>query len=168
MANRLKPAGGKPPPAKKAKAVKKAAKPGKRGGADNVVTLDKSRSGKNHLTQAEAVAHFEEIFELHRELNEVSSAVRKRIGDAYSTTAKAMGVPKKVAKHLFGLEKFRRETEAREREFDGRDRDGFMLAAQMLEGLPFGDFAMQAAGRAKSDGFGGGGEAHADSEGEEE
>lgn len=162
MANRLKPAAGKPPAAKKPKAAKKA----KGGGGENVVELDKSR--KNSISKAEATKQFEEIFELHRELNEVSAAVRKRIGDAYSTTAKKMGMPKKGVKHLFKLEKMRREIQAAEKEFDGRDRDGFMLAAQIFgEDTPFGEFAMRAAGNAKTDGFGGGGQAHVDSEDEE-
>lgn len=154
MANRLKPAGGKPPAAKKPKkaATVKAAKP--KGGKDNVIALDKSR--KNVATLAEAQSQFEEIFELHRELGEVSGAVRKRIGDQYKTTAKKIGLTVKATKHLFKLEKFRRENEAAEKEFDGRDRDGFMLAAQIFGDLPFGQFALAAAGRAKTDGFGGG------------
>lgn len=167
MANRLKPAAGKPPKppkAKKAKAAKapRAPKGGKPG---NVVSLDESRSGKNTCTRAEAVAQFEGIFELHRELGEVSGAVRKRIGDAYKTTAKKLGLTVKATKHLFKLEKFRRENEAAEREFDGRDRDGFMLAAQIFgDDTPFGQYALAAAGRAKTDEFGGGGAGHADSE----
>jgi hypothetical protein len=163
MAHRLKPAAGKPPKPKREK-LKKAKSAGKGKPNGNVVSLDKSR--KNTVSKAEAVAQFEEIFELHRELGEVSGAVRKRINDAYVTTAKKLGVTKKTAKHLFGLEKFRRENEAKEKEFDGRDRDGFMLCAQIFgEDTPFGEFAFAAAGRAKTDKFGGGGESHADDEG---
>jgi hypothetical protein len=126
MAGRLKPAGGKPPPKPPAKR-KPTAKGGRGKRAGNVVELGKSRTGKNTVTRAEAVAQFEEIFELHRELGEVSGAVRKRIGDAYKTTAKKIGLTVKATKHLFKLEKFRRENEAAEKEFDGRDRDGPML-----------------------------------------
>lgn len=167
MAPRLKPAAGKPPKKPKAKKAK-AAKPPKRG-KGSVVSLDEARTGKNTCTRAEAVAEFEGIFELHRELGEVSGAVRKRIGDAYKTTAKKIGLTVKATKHLFKLEKFRRENEAAEKEFDGRDRDGFMLAAQIFgDDTPFGQYALQAANRAKTDKFGGGGEGHADSEAEEE
>lgn len=167
MAGRLKPAGGKPPPKPPAKR-KPTAKGGRGKRAGNVVELDKSRTGKNTVTRAEAVAQFEEIFELHRELGEVSGAVRKRIGDAYKTTAKKIGLTVKATKHLFKLEKFRRENEAAEKEFDGRDRDGFMLAAQIFgDDTPFGQYALAAAGRAKQDGFGGGGEGHADTDGED-
>lgn len=160
MANRLKPAGAKAPKPKKAKAPKgggkrKAAAAGESG---NVVALDKSRK-RNTVSRAEAIEHFEEIFELHRELGEVSGAVRKRINDAYATTAKKLDMPKKTVKHLFKLEKFRRENEAAEKEFDGRDRDGFLLAAQIFgEDTPFGRFAAEAAGRAKTDSFGGAGD----------
>jgi hypothetical protein len=155
VANRLKPAGGKKPGPKPPKPKKpKTVKPGKGAGA-NVVQLDKSR--KNTVSRAEAVAQFEEIFELHRELGEVSGAVRKRISDAYKTTAKKIGLTVKATKHLFKLEKFRRENEAAEKEFDGRDRDGFMLAAQIFgDDTPFGQYALAAAGRAKQDNFGGG------------
>lgn len=156
MANRLRPAGA-PPPKKKAK---KAAKPkaGGKGktqaGGDNVVALDKSR--KNICSRDQAIDQFEEVFELHRELGEVSGAVRKKISDAYATGAKKIGVSKKVFKHLFKLEKTRREVEAAEAEFLGNDRDGFLLAAQIFgDDTPFGAFALAAAGRAKKDGFGG-------------
>lgn len=169
MAPRLKPAAGKAPakkpkPPKKPK-VGKPPKPPK----GTVVSLDEARTGKNTCTRAEAVAQFEEIFELHRELGEVSGAVRKRIGDSYKTAAKKIGLTVKATKHLFKLEKFRRENEAAEKEFDGRDRDGFMLAAQIFgDDTPFGQYALQAANRAKTDKFGGGGEGHADSEPEQE
>jgi hypothetical protein len=157
MANRLKPAGA---PKKAAKPKKnKAVKGGRRKGTPeggNVVALDKSRK-RNTVSRAEAIEHFEEIFELHRELGEVSGGVRKRINDAYATTAKKLDMPKKTVKHLFKLEKFRRENEASEKEFDGRDRDGFMVAAQIFgEDTPFGQFALAAAQRAKPDKFGGG------------
>jgi hypothetical protein len=166
MANRLKPAGGKPPkakPPKKDKALKGGRRKAPAAEGGNVVALDKSRKGRNTVSRAEAIEHFEEIFELHRELGEVSGAVRKRINDAYATTAKKLDMPKKTVKHLFKLEKFRRENEAAEKEFDGRDRDGFMQAAQIFgEDTPFGQFALAAAQRAKPDGFGGGGAANAD------
>lgn len=148
MANKLKPAGAKPKP-KKPLAIAK----GKNGPK---LAVDNSRKGKNTVSRVEAIAEFEEVFELHRELNEVSAAVRKKIGDQYSTIAKKLDMPKKAVKHLFKLEKFRRENEAAEKEFDGRDRDGFLLAAQIFgDDTPFGRFAMEAAGRAKTDGFGG-------------
>lgn len=161
MAGKLKPAGGAKPPKKP---------PGKKGKGPTLA-VDNSRKasggGKNTVTRAEAVADYEEIFELHRELNETSAAIRKRIGDAYATTAKKHGTSKKVTKHLFKLEKARREVEAAEREFDSRDREGFELAAQMFgDDLPFGQFAAQAAARAKKDGFAGKTKAD-DSEGEE-
>jgi hypothetical protein len=151
MAGKLKPAGAakKPPKAKKSKASGK-------GGGGPKIAVDNTRRGKNTISKAEAQTQFEEIFELHRELNEVSAAVRKRIGDAYATTAKKLDMPKKTVKHLFKLEKFRRENEAAEQEFDGRDRDGFMVAAQIFgEDTPFGAFALAAAGRAKADAFAG-------------
>lgn len=157
MAPRLKPAGAAAKPPKKPKVAKppKAGKP--------KIAVDNTRDGgkgghrgKNTVTRAEAVREFEEIFELHRELGEVSGAVRKRISDAYSTTAKKLDIPKKQVKHLFKLEKFRRENEAAEKEFDGRDRDALMKCAQIFgEDTPFGAFAAAAAGRAKTDGFGG-------------
>lgn len=153
MAPRLKPAGGKPPKAKKAVKARGSARRGPK------LAVDNSRGeggGKNICSRAEAVEHIEEIFELHRELNEASGAIRKKINDAYATAAKKIGISKKAAKHLFKLEKFRRENEASEREFDGRDRDGFLLAAQIFgEDTPLGAYAAEAAGRAKTDGFGG-------------
>jgi hypothetical protein len=172
MAGRLKPPGApkKPAKPKKAAAALKAPK-GPRIAVDNTRAAgkaDKDKSekrGKNTVTTAEAIEQFEEIFELHRELGEVSGAVRKRIADAYATTAKKLDMTKKTVKHLFKVEKFRRENEAAEAEFDGRDRDGFMQAAQIFgEDTPFGMFALAAAGRAKRDGFGGGGSAGADAE----
>jgi hypothetical protein len=167
MAPRLKPAGGKPPKPKKVKTIKG----GKRGSGPKLA-VDNSRApgkggGKNICSRAEAIAHIEDIFELHRELNEVSAAVRKKIADAYGTAAKKIGISKKATKHLFKLEKFRRENEAAEAEFDGRDRDGFLLAAEIFGAdTPFGQFAAEAAGRAKTDGFGGS-DAGEESEGEE-
>jgi hypothetical protein len=161
MAGKLKPAGA-PPKKPKAKKVK-APKPGK-----PALAVDNTRKGKNTVSRAEAIAEFEELFELHRELGEVSGAVRKKIGDQYKTTGKKLDMPVKTVKHLFKLEKFRRENEAAEKEFDGRDRDGFMQAAQMFgEDSPFGQFALAAAGRAKKDGFGGGGKAGSDGGGTE-
>lgn len=150
MATRLKPTGHKP----KAKPKKKAAAgKGPRIAVDNT---RKSGGGKNTATRAEAVELFEEIFELHRELGEVSGAVRKRIADQYSTVAKKLDMPKKTVRHLFKLEKFRRENEAAEKEFDGRDRDGFMVAAQIFgEDTPFGQYALAAAQNAKADKFAG-------------
>jgi hypothetical protein len=147
MAENLKKGGGKKAPKKK-----KGAKAGEPAG--NVIALDKTRK-KNTATRAEAVAQFDEIFELHRELNASSAEIRKRIGDAYATAAKKLDLSKKSVKHLFKLEKFRRENEAAEREFDSRDRESFELAAQMLWGTPFGEFAAHAASLAKKDGFGG-------------
>ncbi len=158
MAPRLKPAGAAAKPPKKPKG----AKPPKAGKGPQIA-VDNTRGGgkgghkgKNTLTRAEAVAEMEELFELHRELGEVSGAVRKKIQDQYKTTANKMGTSAKVVKHLFKLEKFRRENEAAEKEFDSRDRDGFMLAAQMFgDDTPMGQYAADAAGRAKVDGFGG-------------
>lgn len=165
MANRLKPAGGGKPP-KKAKAPKASKAAALRVAVDNSRGGGKGgHRGKNTVTRAEAVQEFEEIFELHRELGEVSGAVRKRIADAYATTAKKLDIPKKQVKHLFKLEKFRRENEAAEKEFDGRDRDALMKCAQIFgEDTPFGAFAAAAAGRAKTDGFGGTGPEEAEQE----
>lgn len=153
MAGKLKPPGAaaKKPKAKKAKAP--GAKAPKGG---NVVELDKTRAKRNTVSRAEAVAEFEEVFELHRELGEVSGAVRKKIGDQYKTIGKKLDMPVKTVKHLFKLEKFRRETEAAEKEFDGRDRDGFLVAAQIFgDDLPMGQYAQRCADNAKRDGFGG-------------
>lgn len=153
MAGKLKPAGAKKP---KPKPKKPKSGKGGKGGAGNVVALDHSRKGKNTVSRAEAVAEFEDLFELHRELGEVSGAVRKRIGDQYKTIGKKLDMPVKAVKHLFKLEKFRRENEAAEKEFDGRDRDGFLVAAQIFgDDLPMGQYAQRCADNAKRDGFGG-------------
>lgn len=158
MAPRLKPPGAAAKPPKKPKVGKppKGAK-GPKIAVDNTRGGGKGgHKGQNTLTRAEATAEMEELFELHRELGEVSGAVRKRIQDQYKTTAKKMGTSAKVVKHLFSVEKFNREREAREKEFDSRDRDGFMLAAQMFgDDTGFGQYAAEAAGRAKVDGFAG-------------
>lgn len=147
MAPRLKAPGAK----------KKAAKPAKKKAANNVVTLDKSRRrGSNTISSKEATAEIETIFELHRELNEVSGEIRKRINDQYATTASKMGVTKKLVKHIFALEKHRREVESKEAEFDARDREECLKGAQIFgEDSPFGAFLMRAAGNAPIDGFAG-------------
>lgn len=115
-----------------------------------------ARRGDNLPTAEEATAEFDELFALHKKLGEVSGRIRKEIADAYATTAKRLDVPKKIIKHQFALEKHRRETIAKEREFDGRDRDALMKLSQMFgESSPFGEFALRAAGNAKKDEFGG-------------
>lgn len=141
MAGRVK-AGGVPAKQKKKKG---AAKP-----------KGESRSRKNTLSAEEAAEAFEEIFNLHAELETVSGEVRKRIADEYATVAKRLDVPKKIIKHEFALEKHRRAIAKLESEFDGRDRDALMKLAQIFgEDSPFGEFALRAAGRAKRDDFGG-------------
>jgi hypothetical protein len=141
MAGRVKAGGAPKKPAKK----KAAAKPKGAG-----------RTGKNTLSAEEAAEAFEEIFNLHAELETVSGEVRKRIADEYATVAKRLDVPKKIIKHEFALEKHRRAIAKLESEFDGRDRDALMKLAQIFgEDSPFGEFALRAAGRAKRDDFGG-------------
>lgn len=142
----------------------KAGKPAKgaKDGDENVVQLKQPKGKKpkkgSNLPDPDAIkAHFQTFQDLHDELGSVSGEVRKRIADAYSTAAADLGVPKKVIKHLWGLEKFRMAQEEREHDFDSRDRDALVALAESLGAeTPLGRFALEASGRAKSDGFGGG------------
>jgi hypothetical protein len=127
-----------------------------------------THAASNTLSSDEATEAFEELFSLHDELASVSGAVRKRIADEYATIAKRLDVPQKIVKHEFALEKFRRKTNKRETEFDGRDRDALMKLAQIFgEDSPFGQFALRGAGAAKVDRFGGSDDAEGDDDAEE-
>lgn len=141
MAGRVKPPGkGKDKPGKPPKGAK-----GKKGAGSNLPDPDAIK------------AHFEGFQALHDKLASVSGEVRKSIADAYSTAAADLGVPKKVVKHLWGLEKFRLANEEREHDFDSRDRDALLALGESLgEDTPLGRFAIEASGRAKKDDFGGG------------
>ncbi len=119
-------------------------------------TKGRKLDGLNTLSPEEAAEAFEELFKLHAKLASVSGEIRKDIADEYATVAKRMDIPKKIVKHLFGLEKHRRDVVKKQAEFDSRDRDALMKVAQMMgEDTPFGQFAMRAADLAKRDDFGG-------------
>jgi len=144
MARALKAVGAKP----KAKAKGKGKKQPK---------SDEPRySGLNTLTPEDAAEAFEEIFKLHSKLGSVSGEIRKEIADEYATVAKRLDIPKKIVKHLFALEKARREVVKTEAEFDSRERDALLKCAQTFgEDTPFGAFALRAANLAKRDDFAG-------------
>lgn len=128
---------------------------GGKGGKGGKAPKD-SFNGRNTLTPEEAEEAFEEIFKLHAKLASVSGEIRKEIADEYATVAKRLDIPKKIVKHLFGMEKHRREVIKKEAEFDSRDRDALLKCGQMFgEDTPFGAFALRAANLAKKDEFAG-------------